>query len=84
MNNQSNDTIGILTEKLSKAEDSALKSFKANNDECAALKTLHKNREHEANNLKQQNNSKGKAIKEKEREIYRLDQKSSNLEDTVK
>ena len=42
VNSKSNETVALLTEKLGKAEDCALKSVKAKNEEFIVLKTLQK------------------------------------------
>ena len=76
--------INVLEDKLSKSEASATKSFKDKNDDLITLKTVLKNRNQEIDSLKKEINLKGKVIKEKEKEIYRLDQKSENLGDSVK
>jgi predicted RNase H-like nuclease (RuvC/YqgF family) len=63
----SNETIGILEEKVSKAEASALKSFNEKSEEVAFLKTTIKNHHIELNTMKQDLKQERKANKEKDK-----------------
>jgi chromosome segregation ATPase len=83
-NKTANVTIPLLEEKLAKAEASALKCFKEKSEEILTLKSDVKNKTHEIENSRKDLSIKVKEAKEKEKEIYRLDQKCENLEDTVK
>ena len=75
--------LGILEDKMSKVEESALNSFKASSTETSTLKEALKNLRIELEMTKKEVNTKNKVIKEKEKEIYRVVQKSENLNDTI-
>ena len=68
------ETIHILEEKISKAEAAALKSYKEKNTESITFKKLVKDLHDEVATNKKDLNLKNKAIKEKEKEILKLDQ----------
>ena len=78
------ETAYLLEEKLFKVEASALKSLNAQRQEVLSLKKSLKAHNHEIDNLKKDSNQKNKLVKEKEKEVYRLDQKSDNLESNLK
>ena len=80
----SRETINLLEEKLAKAEASSMKSFKDKNEELLALKNVVKNYRQEQETSKKELNAKGKLVKEKDKEIYRLEQKCENLEYNAK
>ena len=77
------DTVNVLERKLSKAEASALKSFTSKNEEILTLKASLKKQNQEGENNQKDLKSKGKIVKEKDREIYRLQQKNENLESNL-
>ena len=83
-NKTANESVPLLEEKLAKAEASALKCFKEKSEEILTLKSVVKNKTHEIDNSRKDLSIKVKEAKDKEKEIYRLDQKCENLEDTVK
>ena len=78
------ETAYLLEEKLFKAEASALKSFNAQRQEVLFKKKSLTAFNQEIDNLKKDSNQKNKLVKEKEKEVYRLDQKSDNLESNLK
>ena len=74
----------LLNQKLAKADTSARESYKNKSEENLALKVVIKNRNQDLEDLKKEFNNKGKVIKDKEKELYRLDQKCTNLEECSK
>ena len=77
------DTIKILEEKIGKVEESAYRAFQEKSQEISNLKDSIKKQESEGNSLRKGVNAANKVIKEKEKEIYRVVQKSENLNDTI-
>ena len=77
------DTIKILEQKLSKAEASVLKVFEERNIEEATLKKSLKNVNSELENMKKDLQSKNRFIKEKEKEVTKLELKCDNLGDSL-
>ena len=73
------ETIKILEQKVAKAEASALKSFQKRNSDVDVLKTSLRNANNDLESYKKDLQAKNKCIKEKEKEIYKLEQKSENL-----
>ena len=78
------ETIQNLEEKIMNVETSAYKSFDEKNDEVNTVKNALKNANQEIAILKNEMKGKQKILKEKEREVYRLDQKCENLEENLK
>ena len=74
----------LLNQKLVKADTSARESYKNKSEENLALKVVIKNRNQDLEDLKKEFINKGKVIKDKEKELYRLDQKCTNLEECSK
>ena len=83
-NKASRDTIKILEDKISKIEASALRAFEERRQETATLKTTLKNQANENANLKKDLTLANKAAKEKDKEIYRVEQKNENFSDNFK
>ena len=83
-NKASRDTIKILEDKISKIEASALRAFDERRQETATLKTTLKNQANENTNLKKDVTLANKNAKEKDKEIYRVEQKNENLSDNIK
>ena len=80
----SQETIQILEQKIAKVEASALKLFEERNTEVAVLKKSLKSMNIEIENSKKDSLAKNKFIKEREKEVYKFQQKCQNLEDSLK
>jgi hypothetical protein len=78
-NKSSQETIDILEQKVAKAEASALKSYQERKSDGDALKKSLKTANNDLESYKKDLQAKNKCIKEKEKEIYKLEQKSENL-----
>ena len=78
------ETIQTLEEKITNVEASAYKSLKEKNDEVNTVKNSLKNANQEIAILKNELKSKHKVVKEKEKEVFRLDQKCENLGKNLK
>ena len=83
-NKSQSKTINILEEKIAKMESAAIKAFNEKTDEVINLKKVLKNSHQEVVNLKNEIRVKNNIIKEKEKDIYKLDKKGNNLEDNLK
>ena len=81
---KSQEIVDILEEKVSKAESNSLRAFKHNSEQVLVYKNLVKSCDGQMEALKRDLNLNSKSLKEKNKEIYRLDQKSENLSDTLK
>ena len=73
------ETIKILEEKVAKAEASALKHFEKTKLETACLKTSIKNLKNDLDVCKKEIIDETKVIKQKEKEVQKLDKKCDNL-----
>jgi chromosome segregation ATPase len=79
----SQETIEILEQKISKIEASALKAFDERNIDTTVLKNSLKTANIDLEHFKKDVRAQNKCIKEKEKEIYKLEQKSENLADNL-
>ena len=82
-NKTSTNTVKILEEKVSKAEASAFKSFEEKSQEIFCLKKAIKTKDSELACLQKEIKLANKALKEKEKEEYRLGQKNENLAENI-
>ena len=73
------NTIEILEQKVAKSEASALKTFQERKSDVEVLTKSLKTANNDLASCKKDLQVKNKCIKEKEREIYKLEQKSENL-----
>ena len=78
----SNDTIKILEEKIGKSEAAALKVFEERNQEIVTLKNVLKKKDSEISDFKKKLLGAKKALKEKEKETYKLQQKMRTIQTT--
>ena len=81
-NMSSTAKIKVLEEKISKSEASASKSCEEKRQEIISLKLSLKNKDSELANLQKEIKLCNKALKEKEKEEYRLGQKIDNLSES--
>ena len=78
------DTVQVLEEKISKIEKAAFKEYEEKKHEVTMLKTALKKQEGDVLGVKKDLNLSKKVVKEKEKEIYRTEQKNENLADNIK
>ena len=78
------ETIEILEEKIEKAEASALKSFEKSKHDNQTLKTVNKNLNTELESLKRDQNLNIKMIRDKSKEVQKLEVKCDNLESNMR
>ena len=79
----SKDTINILEEKVSKSEAAALKIFEERSLEIVTLKNVLKKKDSEISDYKKELLEANKALKGKEKEAYKLQQKNDNQSDSI-
>ena len=77
------ETLHLLEEKIAKAEAAALKCYQEKNHEVATFKTVVKNHNDELARLKADLSQANRSLKEKDKELFRLDQKCDNLSNNM-
>ena len=80
----SKESCSILEQKIGKVEAEALKTFEQNNSEVKTLKTVNRSMNNELAYLKRDLNSANKIVKQKKKEIMKLDHKCENLTTKVR
>jgi hypothetical protein len=80
----SKETNKILEEKVVKAEASALKSYEQSKHDILTLKNVNKNLNTELESLKRDQNLKIKTIRDKNKELQKLEVKCDNLESNMR
>ena len=84
VNKTSQDTIKLLEQKISKVEAAALKLFEEKKVEVATLKKSLNNSNMEIERFNKDVKANNKLIKDKDKEIFRLEQKNENMTDNLK
>ena len=83
-NESSKETVNILEDKIAKIEAEAMKNYKDSSDKVDTLKGVIKNHKIEIENIKKDLKLENKTVKEKSKEIFKLEQKCENLQNNVK